>query len=1135
MVESLLIYTLKEDGSSVSFPPKDSQPALTYSEQARIADYTFTAGRMGGVNIQATLMYPICLDNIWTGREYVEFRGARHWIFTTPTSSKDNTDIRYKHELNFTSDRIALDNTYFFDVISPNTSDVDKFVSNSTKFTLYGDISEFVKRMNYSLKYSKLGFTCVLDPGITSEEKLISFENKFFSEVLQEVFNVYELPYYFVGKTIHIGFTSNAITHEFRYGHDKELLSITKTNANYKVINRCTGIGSSDNIPYYYPNQTRKTEVGVLVDENNISIKQDDVIIIDEDKFKQNISVNQDIVYQEKTINELKNIQEYGALDVSYYTDRDGKYEYSLGRRLEMIHIRDSNTSPKIRYWEGYVYIRFHVYKKGSYSFSWSHSSARGNKNPEVEKSHGVSVNITRDFREVGGSAIPYRMNGNNIYLDDLEVKEYIFSFKFEYNSNSFYSGTYITYLLNVSAFKYTEKTWIYNNNKISLNSIGISISKSPSIGDKFKQISIENAYMTTSPNLLPTIYRETFGEERFYNAKNNTYINPDTGEYYEFENEYVDGNPKEMVVSFDYIKPTIKNIKNADGHFIGEILDVAFDSNDNDEIDIKNNKYEHEFFYLKLRKFDGDFGFNLFEQGIANGNMIISMTSGNCSACNFEIGIVKDESDSNIFYNPVQVDSNGDIVAGNYKEKVVESNIIQRQQNTKTNEVWIAVKKDTSTFGIIMPSNNRNYKPKAGDSFVITNIDLPKEYIFNAENELKEAIIKYMVANNSEKFNFSINFKRIFFAENPDILDLLDENARLVIGYNGKKYTQYISNYTYKVNKDQILPEISVELSDTITIRKGALQTSISAVKQDIMNSIGSIDFLKTGLKYFVRKDVDDFAEGHIVFRKGIYVTAPDNLSSTQEGDYNMIQEGEVNAIQEYTENIKDGGGGDCSCVVDDHLDLESTNAVQNKVVTENINELMEEVFKLTFSSFVGGGTYEKGQSITPTISWSISRKGVEVIPNYATVNGSSSNITSNKKSWTSPNEITTNQTYSVVCRYGAQTVAKNATFMFSLKKYWGVSDKPSLTNSDILSLSSAWAQRAQSTTSFNCTGGKYPYYIIPTSMVGGIQFWIGGLRNTDWVETVQNITNPFGNIDNYTIFRLNNIQTGVLNIEVR
>ena len=102
-------------------------------------------------------------------------------------------------------------------------------------------------------------------------------------------------------------------------------------------------------------------------------------------------------------------------------------------------------------------------------------------------------------------------------------------------------------------------------------------------------------------------------------------------------------------------------------------------------------------------------------------------------------------------------------------------------------------------------------------------------------------------------------------------------------------------------------------------------------------------------------------------------------------------------------------------------------------------------------------------------------------------------------------------------------------------MRKYYGVSSHESLTNDQILALSSTWAQRSQGSTVFDCTAGKYPYYIIPTSMVSGIQFWIGGLRNTDLVEEVRDVTNSYGYTESYTLFRLNSIQTGVLNIEVK
>lgn len=1236
MVEKLLIYTDDEELGVISFPKDGTQAALS--------SYTFTEGRMGSVNISSSLMYPKCLDDEWTQREFVEFRGERYWILDTPTSSKSNTDLRYKHELVFKSDRTKLDNTYFFDVVSPDAGDVDQFVSNSTKFTFFGDIAEFATRLNYSLQYSGVGYSVVIDEGISSEAKLMSFEDKYFSEVLQEVFNVYELPYYFVGKVIHIGFTNNAITHTFKYGYDRELLTITKTNANYKIVNRCTGIGSTENIPYYYPNDTRKTEVGVEADPNNVSIKQEDITIVNEDKFKQKVSINEYLEYKqingnEKSTTYLDDKHSYLYLDLPYI--QTGQPQ-SWGRRIYLAEYgKDSSKNLS-----NSLYIVFEAYQSGEYTISLR-TTAVSTTSPA-----GGDFDIARSvyYKEYGEATdwIPAELiSSGDIYrnykLGNLIAgKKYDVQYRTDVTFN-IESNKWTLYLTNYECYvRYTSQQWTKNDLSIPLSRIGISITKQPTVGDKFKQIKIEKDYMITSPNLLPSIYRDTFGAERFYDAKNQTYINPDTGSYYDFENPYTEGNPKEMIVSFDYIKPTIKGIKNAAGYKIGEILDVAFDDDDNDEIDPNTNEYEHKYFYIKLRKFDGDYGFNLFDQAIVGNDMTISMTSGNCAACNFVISVLEVEDKDNnitIFKNPVQVDSNGNIVTGSEDDKWNEANIQPQQQDTTTNEVWIRVSKDDDTFGVVMPSNNRNYKPKSGDSFVLLHIDLPKQYILNAENELKEAIIKYMAANNSEKFNFSINFKRIFFAEYPEMLSQIDANARLQIEYNNKLHELYISQYTYKVNETDPLPEITVELSDTITIRKGNVQKSIDAVKQDIMSSIGSIDFLKMGLKYFIRKDVDDTANGHIIFKDGIYVTGNSEEGATdflREGGIDNIQEGNGDFIQEdsgiikaveipqtlgslynvnpivdeiatedvvlvkkvgstewtqerksmtegitdapsnnilygrknkewikvpdtptklpnpnalsftgaiqaiydgsapITVNIPTGGGG--SITIDDHLDLKSTNAVQNKVVTMNINELMDEVFKISFDTFVGGGTFEKGSVVTPYIFWSILYKDEEVVPTTATVNGSTEGVNEKKSKYSSPTTITTDKNYKVICTYGSQSIEKTANYIFSLKKYWGASSVTELTNGDVMLMNNGWASRTMGKTTFDCTGGKYIYYIIPFDIYGeGVSFWINGFKNTDVIVYDMEITNGKNVTETYKVMRLNNIQTGILEVEFK
>lgn len=615
-----------------------------------ITAYEYTANRMGSVTLSASFMYPKMLDDYWDGTQYVEFQGEKYYVNQVPTSSKDNTDERYKYEVDFVSERKVLESVYFFDVVTDETEQ-DKYQSNSSKVIFYGDINEFAKRLNYSLKYSNLDYTVVVDGGVTSAERQVSFEDKFMYDALQEIYNTYNVPFYFDGKTIHIGYTNNAIAIPFAYGFDRELLSITKTNANYKIVNRCTGTGSSDNIPYYYPNPS-----------------------------------------------------------------------------------------------------------------------------------------------------------------DDRE-----------------------------------------------------------SVGD---------AWITPSTTLMPPIYRQSGGAERFYNAVNDTYPRPNGG-YYTFENEYKGNNPKEQIVTFDDIKPTIVEVTNANGDRIDMIAEFAYDSDDNDDVDAETGDYLHPYFYARLRKMDGEWGFNLFEHAItANTPMTISMTSGNCASCNFEIGVVETVVDGKeVFQNPVQVDSSGNIVAGSYADKVKPDNIQPQQQDTSTNSVWIALKKDINTFGTIMPSVNNNYKPSAGDTFVILYIELPQAYIDAAEKKLEENIIAYMLDNNSTKFNFSINFSQVYFAEHPDTLALMNENARLIIEYNNRQYTLYISSYSYKVTDDSPLPTITVDLADTLTIKKGFADTIIDSVKGDITisggsggsGSGGSGDIVADGNKYFLRKDIDDNARGAITFERYI------------------------------------------------------------------------------------------------------------------------------------------------------------------------------------------------------------------------------------------------------------------------
>ena len=638
--ESLYILKLDTQGSKVKFPNADMP--------AKLGEYTYTAQRMAGTpTLTATLNYPSCLDELWTGEEFVEFRGEKYYIDQVPTSSKDNKSIMYKHELQFVSERIVLENVYFMDVV---TAGEDTYHSNSTSVKFMGDINEFVGRLNASMAKSGIGYSIVIDEDITSESKLVSLDSVYLAEALQSIYTIYELPYYFVGKVCHIGYTENVISTPFEY--KKGLVSIKKTNANYKTVNRVTGVGSSDNIPFYYPNDDEKGTI---------------------------------------------------------------------------------------------------------------------------------------------------------------------------------------------------ERT----------------------------------------QNLMPSIYRQTNGAERFYNALNDTYKIPGTNDYYFFKNTYSSKKVKEIKVDFSDIKPTIENVTNASGQLFGEIADIAFDDNDSDELgtgegnNIFNgtDEYVHSYFYIKLHIYNGDYGFNLFKQGLEGGTAVINMTTGNCAACEFEIGVTYKDNEPGRAFNPVLVDSSGNLPAGDFEQKVTSqtSQYIESQQNTSTNEVWIAVKKDNTTFGVVMPNATNNYKPSVGDKFVITGIKMPKSLVLAAEKRLDEALIKYMSENNDEKFSFSVSFSRVFLAENSMLAGLLNENSRIYIKYNDKEYFMYVNSFTCKADKN-CLYDISVELTDKLSANVSALRSTITEIAGDIIGermgvSLNVSDILGRISRYFISKINNDTANGLITFLKGLLI----------------------------------------------------------------------------------------------------------------------------------------------------------------------------------------------------------------------------------------------------------------------
>ena len=963
--ESLYIQKLTYDENTgneiIGLFPSEANPAI-------VSSYTYDAKRMGGApTLTATIYSSEPLQ--WKKEEFVEYNGDRFFASYTPNSKKDNSSRMWKSEITFTSRRELLDNTLFFDVVvdDVDTQNKDRYRSNQTKFTFGGTIYEFVARINSSMAYCGLyrptdeykGYYVVVDEGYgTDEVKEVSFEDQYLTDVLQLVNTTFELDYYWDGNVCHVGKVQHDLTDTpIKYGSSDALISVSKENANYKIVDMITGYGSSDNLPYYYPNDDEFGEA--VFNTENIS---KDKVSVELSKFLKDSRYNDNLILYKSKEGKSYN----GSVDVSSHTfDR-----FTTPSNLTQA---DNQSNPTVT-------CRF--------SFSIPISAIKGqsvdltNLNFISELNSSVS---RKDYITNVGNAVKsiYIFKGKELYKTisnktsfgsvatytfeedgDFTLSiESEFSYKCKVYKNSagindFYGADSWNAAFSGSIeFLYESKSeyeWKNGDKYIPYGDAGINVSEIGEAncieydyqfvkdGDRYgfnkvytgtednavKVIVTDRVWIAPSSVLMPSIYRNTKGAERFYYALNNTHKLPSGNGYYEFVNLYKKGNPHQGTVTFDGIKPTIKGIVNAEGQLFGEIADVAFDKEDSDVKD-SDGKHIHNYFYIKLHKFNGDFGFDLFAHALASESAKINLIKSNgCPACSFVIGCYWDSA-NNKCYNNVLTDGNGNLKSdsgkmnskGDYilNDTYVEDN--KSNQDSTKEELWICVQKDTSTLGIVMPNASAGFKPQKGDLFVITGIKPPKVLVTAAEKRLDDALVKHMSENNTDQFNYSVKFSRVFLQENPDFASKLNENAKLSIQIQGDSdndgnlisHEVFVSNYSVKVDNDE-LAEVEIELVNSLEVTKSDTKQIIDAVKGEAVKSLSSMvggsntNSFNASItdKMYLSKLNDDTAKGTITWEKiqkllsGLVVG---NSNNENGGSWTPDTEGRSHLITDYLE----------------------------------------------------------------------------------------------------------------------------------------------------------------------------------------------------------------------------------------
>lgn len=168
--------------------------------------------------------------------------------------------------------------------------------------------------------------------------------------------------------------------------------------------------------------------------------------------------------------------------------------------------------------------------------------------------------------------------------------------------------------------------------------------------------------------------------------------------------------------------------------------------------------------------------------------------------------------------------------------------------------------------------------------------------------------------------------------------------------------------------------------------------------------------------------------------------------------------------------------------------------------------------------------GTVEIGSVVTTvTANWSFNKPMTTASLTDATIAP-----TDTSYAFTGLN-LTSDKTYILGCSDGTNSVTSSKKIHFSHKRYWGTSINTTLSDAEILALSSEFSSSKSKSVTYDCTGGKYPYFVFLASL-GNPSVTVNGLPMTDLVIVDQNFTNASGHTDTFKVIRFTNLINGII-----
>lgn len=204
------------------------------------------------------------------------------------------------------------------------------------------------------------------------------------------------------------------------------------------------------------------------------------------------------------------------------------------------------------------------------------------------------------------------------------------------------------------------------------------------------------------------------------------------------------------------------------------------------------------------------------------------------------------------------------------------EFDIVKCEQTALINKTYKLTCKRVEDTSIQLIFPYKDYKPSAGDKFVLLEIDMPEIYIKVAELRLKEEGEKWLGLNSNPIFTYNPEIDAVNVLRNPQIAENLKEGRTFIFSDEDLGISKAIRISNLRIKDNGFAPEYEITLSDKHTV------SLAEKVTQSVVNMIGSNNASTENIKalieaygnnLFLSKKKRDTADQVIRFTLGLEI----------------------------------------------------------------------------------------------------------------------------------------------------------------------------------------------------------------------------------------------------------------------